>query len=108
MRDNKSNTTNLHDALKTISEKPSSDDKIKKIMDKPKEEWVRIEDSHEPVISKREFDLVQRLLGMDTRISPNEEEVYVLSGLVVCAECGAPMIKRNVPAGGKVYSYYIC
>ena len=82
--------------------------KIKKIMDKPEEEWVRIEDNHEPVISKREFDLVQRLLGMDTRTSPNEEEVYVLSGLVVCAECGAPMIKRNVPAGGKVYSYYIC
>lgn len=82
--------------------------KIKKIVDKPEEEWIRIEDSHEAVISKREFSIVQRLLGMDTRTSPNEEEVYVLSGLVVCADCGAPMIKRNVPAGGKVYSYYIC
>ncbi len=82
--------------------------KIKKIVDKPEEEWIRIEDSHEPIISKREFAIVQRLLGMDTRTSPNEEEVYVLSGLAVCADCGAPMIKRNVPAGGKVYSYYIC
>jgi len=82
--------------------------KIKKIVDKPEEEWIRIEDSHEPVISKREFSIVQRLLGMDTRTSPNEDEVYVLSGLAVCADCGAPMIKRNVPAGGKVYSYYIC
>ena len=82
--------------------------KIKKIMDKPEEEWIRIEDNHEPVISRREFAIVQRLLGMDTRTSPNEDEVYVLSGLAVCADCGAPMIKRNVPAGGKVYSYYIC
>lgn len=82
--------------------------KIKKIVDKPKEEWVRIEDSHEPIISKREFSIVQRLLGMDTRTSPNEDEVYVLAGLAVCADCGAPMVKRNVPAGGKVYSYYIC
>ncbi len=82
--------------------------KIKKIVDKPEEEWIRIEDNHEPVISKREFSIVQRLLGMDTRTSPNEDEVYVLSGLAVCADCGAPMIKRNVPAGGKVYSYYIC
>ena len=82
--------------------------KIKKIMDKPEEEWIRIEGNHEPVISKREFAIVQRLLGMDTRTSPNEDEVYVLSGLAVCADCGAPMIKRNVPAGGKVYSYYIC
>lgn len=64
--------------------------------------------SHEPVISRREFAIVQRLLGMDTRTSPNEGEVYVLSGLAVCADCGAPMIKRNVPAGRKVYSYYIC
>ncbi len=82
--------------------------KIKKIVDKPKEEWVRIEDSHEPIISKMEFSIVQRLLGMDTRTSPNEDEVYVLAGLAVCADCGAPMVKRNVPAGGKVYSYYIC
>lgn len=82
--------------------------KIKKIVDKPEGEWVRIEDSHEPVVSKREFAIVQRLLGMDTRTSPNEEEVYVLSGLAVCGDCGAPMVKRNVPAGGKVYSYYIC
>ena len=82
--------------------------KIKKIVEKPEEEWIRIEDSHEPVIGKREFSIVQRLLGMDTRTSPNEEEVYVLSGLAVCADCGAPMIKRNVPAGGKIYSYYIC
>lgn len=82
--------------------------KIKKIVDKLEEEWIKIEDSHEPIIGKREFAIVRRLLGMDTRTSPNEEEVYVLSGLAVCADCGAAMIKRNVPAGGKVYSYYIC
>ena len=52
--------------------------------------------------------LVQRLLGIDTRTSPNEEKVYPLSGLVVCGDCGAMMIKRDVPAGGKVYAYYIC
>lgn len=82
--------------------------KIKKTVERPEGEWIRIEDSHVPVISKREFAIVQRLLGMDTRTSPNEDEVYVLSGLAVCAACGAPMVKRNVPAGGKTYSYYIC
>ena len=49
--------------------------------------------------------LVQRLLGIDTRTSPNEEKVYPLSGLVVCGDCGAMMIKRDVPAGGKVDAY---
>lgn len=42
------------------------------------------------------------------KIRSHEEKVYPLSGLVVCGDCGAMMIKRDVPAGGKVYAYYIC
>ena len=34
------------------------------------------------------------------------KKVYPLSGLAVCGDCGALMIKRDVPVGGKVYSYY--
>ena len=49
--------------------------------------------------------LVQRLLGIDTRTSLNEEKVYPLSGLVGCGDCGAMMIKRDVPSGGKVDAY---
>lgn len=82
--------------------------KIKKIVEKPEEEWIRTEDSHEPVVSRRDFAIVQKLLGMDTRTSPDEDGVYVLAGLAVCGGCGAPMVKRNVPAAGRVYSYYIC
>lgn len=82
--------------------------KVKKLMKKPETDWVRIEKNHKAIVSEREFALVQRLLGIDTRTSPNEEKVYPLSGLVVCGDCGAMMIKRDVPAGGKVYAYYIC
>ena len=82
--------------------------KVKKLMKKPETDWVRIEKNHEAIVSEREFALVQRLLGIDTRTSPNEEKVYPLSGLVVCGDCGAMMIKRDVPAGGKIYAYYIC
>lgn len=82
--------------------------KVKKLMEKPEKEWVRIEQNHEAIVTGREFAIVQRLLGLDTRTSPNEDRVYPLSGLAVCGDCGALMIKRDVPAGGKVYSYYIC
>lgn len=82
--------------------------KVKKLMDKPEKDWIRIEHNHEPIVTEREFTLVQRLLGLDTRTSPNGDKVYPLSGLAVCGDCGALMIKRDVPAGGKVYSYYIC
>ena len=79
--------------------------KVKKLMKKPETDWVRIEKNHEAIVSEREFALVQRLLGIDTRTSPNEEKVYPLSGLVGCGDCGAMMIKRDVPAGGKVDAY---
>lgn len=82
--------------------------KVKKTVQRPESDWIRIEKNHEPVITDRDFAIVQRLLGLDTRISPNQKEVYPLSGLVVCADCGAAMIRKNVSAGGKKYLYYVC
>ena len=44
--------------------------KVKKTIIKEKCEWIRIEKNHEPVITDRDFEVVQRLLAMDTRTSP--------------------------------------
>ena len=82
--------------------------KVKKTILKPEKDWVRIEKNHEAIISDRDFSIVQRLLGMDTRISPNQSEVYPLAGLIVCADCGAAMVRKNACAGGKKYQYYVC
>ena len=41
--------------------------KLKNIIHKPAEEWVRIENAHEPIIQKRDFDLVQKISSLDTR-----------------------------------------
>lgn len=82
--------------------------KVKKTVLKPEKDWVRIEKNHEAIISDRDFSIVQRLLGMDTRISPKQSEVYPLAGLIVCADCGAAMVRQNAYAGGKKYQYYVC
>lgn len=82
--------------------------KVKKTILKPEKDWVRIEKNHEAIISDRDFSIVQRLLGMDTRISPKQSEVYPLAGLIVCADCGAAMVRKNACAGGKKYQYYVC
>lgn len=82
--------------------------KVKKTVLKPEKDWVRIEKNHEAIVSDRDFAIVQRLLGMDTRISPNQNEVYPLAGLIVCADCGAAMVRKNAYAGGKKYQYYVC
>ena len=82
--------------------------KVKKPIVKPEKDWVRVEKNHEPVVSDRDFAIVQRLLGMDTRMSPEQAEVYPLAGMVVCADCGAAMVRKNVCAGNKKYRYYVC
>lgn len=82
--------------------------KVKKSIRKDKGDWVRGEKNHEPVVSERDFAVVQKLLGMDTRTAPDREGVYLLSGIAVCGDCGAPMVRKVSSVNGKRYCYYIC
>ena len=82
--------------------------KVKKTIIKEECDWVRIEKNHEPIITDRDFEVVQRLLAMDTRTSPDREEVYPLSGVVTCGDCGVPMVRKTSKVGGKTYAYYLC
>lgn len=82
--------------------------KVKKTVLKEECDWIRIEKNHEPVIGDREFEIVQRLLSMDTRTAPDHDGVYPLSGLAVCGDCGMPMVRKTSTVGGKTYAYYVC
>ncbi len=82
--------------------------KVKKTVQKDKSEWIRIEDTHEPIISRDMFTLVQELLGCDMRIPPNMDKVYLFSGLIFCADCGNPMTRKRTVYNGKEYVYYLC
>ncbi len=82
--------------------------KIKKIVVNAEEDWVICENAHEAIIHPRLFLLVQRLLELDTRTSPNEEYVFPLAGLMYCGDCGGPIIRKTQIASGKNFYYYIC
>ena len=82
--------------------------KVKKFFKKPESEWIIVHGTHEAIIDSREFNLVQKILSLDTRTAPGEKAVYPLCGLIVCGDCGASMVKKDVSRNGKVYSYYIC
>lgn len=82
--------------------------KIKQRFMKPEDKWVRVENTHEPIILQEVFDTVNRVLAQDTRIAPDEETVYPFSGLIFCADCKSGMVRKTVPAGGKKYAYYYC
>ena len=82
--------------------------KVKKTIVKPSGEWVRVENSHTPIIDREDFLAVEKLLLQDTRVAPNEQEVYLLSGLVFCGDCGQNMVRNSVCRNGKTYVYYMC
>ncbi|WP_369283660.1 recombinase family protein [Oscillibacter sp. GMB15532] len=82
--------------------------KIKQRVLKPEDKWIRVENTHEPIISQEVFDTVNRVLAQDTRIAPDEETVYPFSGLIFCADCKSGMVRKIVSAGGKRYAYYYC
>lgn len=82
--------------------------KVHKRITKDESEWVVIEDGHEAVITKIDFNSVQKILKLDTRRSPDGEAVQLFSGMVFCGDCGASMVRKTVPAGGKKYVYYVC
>jgi site-specific DNA recombinase len=61
--------------------------KIKQMEQRPASEWVRVPDAHEALIARQDFELVQRIKGLDTRTSPNEDTVYLFSGIMFYVLC---------------------
>lgn len=82
--------------------------KIKTKFRKPKEEWFRVENNHESIISVSDFNTVKHLLMADTRIAPNEKSVYLFSGVLKCGDCHRSMVRKTVPSNKKKYIYYVC
>ena len=82
--------------------------KVHKRVTKAESEWCVIENNHEAIVSQMLFDNVQKVLRLDTRRSPEDEAVTLFSGMVFCGDCGASMVRKTVPAGGRKYVYYVC
>ena len=82
--------------------------KVRKIVQKDASRWIRVEDTHQAIISPNVFRVVQDLLARDLRISPDQDRAYLLSGFLECADCGQSMVRRTVTSGKKKYAYYVC
>lgn len=82
--------------------------KIKKCRAKPKEEWIIVEGTHEPIIDKETFEKAQSLFNRNTRTSPKKTEVDLFSGFVKCADCHRAMSKKVNNHAYGVYKYYRC
>ena len=82
--------------------------KIKKSLPIVPEDWIVVENTHDPIIEKPVFEMVRELAALDTRVSPERTEVYPLCGFVKCGNCGQNMVRRAVTRCGRKYYYYHC
>lgn len=67
-------------------------------------QWTVVEGTHEPIISRQQWDRVQSLLLKDTRTPAFEQNVSPFAGFLRCGDCGRAMSKTNHPGG----IYYCC
>ena len=83
--------------------------KVHKVEAVPKEEWVIVPNTHEPIIDKETFEKAQELSRRDTKISQKTKELSVWAGFLKCADCQRAMNKKSsTNKSGSKYEYYIC
>ena len=82
--------------------------KLKNLVQKPAKDWTRVENSHDPIIPRQRFELVQMIASLDTRTAPESKEVYLFSGILICGCCGGRMTRKTNTVKGRKYIYYYC
>lgn len=82
--------------------------KVKKSVKKPEEEWTKVQDAQEAIVSKEDFEIVQDLLMIDTRAGGGDEKAHIYAGLLFCGDCMEPMIRRVNRYKGKETVSFIC
>ena len=61
--------------------------KNRKLRPNPKEQWNIVENTHEPIIDKKNFDMVQKMLITQSYNRNEKKHRFLLDGLLVCYEC---------------------
>ena len=70
-----------------------------------REDWIIVENTHEPIISKELFSQAQAVIQGRTRFIKKQGEPHIFTGLFFCDECGRRMVYH---ARNKYSDYYSC
>ena len=82
--------------------------KSKKCLKQDRENWVVVENTHEPLIDKETFYKV-RMLVNSRRHTRSRTYDFLLKGLIFCHECGYPMAVLNrPPVSGEDRLFFVC
>ena len=81
--------------------------KNKKKIRKPQEEWFKVENTHEAIISKEVFEQVQEQIASRKR-KMKDATTQIFSGLIKCSDCGKAMSFANNTQNKTPKKYYVC
>lgn len=81
--------------------------KIKKRIDIPKEDWIEVKNTHEPLVDEETFELAQKVIKVKKRADKNGN-VHIFSGLLKCSTCGGGMAYSNPKSYKNPNAFYIC
>ena len=82
--------------------------KSDKCLRQPRENWIIVEGTHEPIIDKETFRKV-RMLVDSRKHTRSRIYDYLLKGLIFCHECGYPLATINrPPVSGEDRLFFIC
>ena len=83
--------------------------KNKKKIERPESEWLRFENTHEPLITPEIWELVREVRKHKRRPAKKIETPNLFSGLVYCADCGKPMrLHRTRTKAADSYNNFKC
>lgn len=72
--------------------------KTRKLVGKPEDEWIRVEGTHEAIVTREVWDTVVSIDKKKVRKSPTASPTgkgSIFTGLVYCADCGFKMRAHN-------------
>ena len=78
----------------------------KSIVDVPEQDWIVVEDTHEPIITQEVWDTVHQIMKSRRRENSNGE-VQMFAGLVKCSGCGSSLNASYSKPKGK-YTGFSC
>lgn len=81
--------------------------KDKRKVRKSESEWWRVENTHEAIISKEDFQTVQGMIASRRR-KQKDGTTQIFSGLVSCADCGWSLAYGMNKQNKNPYGYYRC
>ncbi|MBP1737627.1 MAG: resolvase [Oscillospiraceae bacterium] len=65
--------------------------KVNRKVSLPPSQWVVIANTHEPLVEQQDFDRAQEMISVRSYVPHLRGGGHLLTGLVFCADCGAPM-----------------